>query len=149
MSLTMAEKMTACYTRSDKTENQFPIHAAAGRVGCPTTFSKVCEKEFYKRNEAIINEADDHGCTPFHYAALYGNKILMHKIFEAGGDPEIKDENGMLPYDFVLTRLEQFPDSTLMLTLLKLVQDSKDRKLAVQIKLERIERQKIEAAKSF
>lgn len=47
----------------------------------------------------IVNEQDQFGCTPLHYAAENGNTTLCELLLNCGADTSITDDNNFSPYD--------------------------------------------------
>lgn len=41
-----------------------------------------------------VNQQDQNGSTPLHYAAMYGNFRLAEAAIKAGGDPNVRNESG-------------------------------------------------------
>ena len=49
-----------------------------------------------------INAANRDGLTVLHFAAIHDSRYLSH-LLENGANPELKDSNGMLPWDLAIT----------------------------------------------
>jgi ankyrin repeat protein len=52
--------------------------------------------------DANVNEKDDNGSTPLHFAAVNGPKVIVELLIAEGADVNAKDERGKTPLDLAI-----------------------------------------------
>ena len=51
-------------------------------------------------NSADVNEVDEFGRTPLHYAVVYSKIFIVHDLLKHGANVHAKDIHGKIPLDF-------------------------------------------------
>ena len=51
---------------------------------------------------AVTNRANQMGCTPLHYATLYGQKEMVQFLLNRGARPNEADQDGRTPLHYAL-----------------------------------------------
>ncbi|MBX9831331.1 ankyrin repeat domain-containing protein [Candidatus Babeliales bacterium] len=73
----------------------YPLHWAVR--GNNIDLVKKIIKKAHKNEDININAGDEHGLTPLHYAAIYGNADMFKLLLHAGANPNCCNEDGFTP----------------------------------------------------
>jgi transient receptor potential cation channel subfamily A protein 1 len=49
---------------------------------------------------ALLDERDDFGCTPLHYASKEGHLLALEDLIRYGATPSLKNNNKQSPFHF-------------------------------------------------
>ena len=80
--------------------SQRPLHTALeGRSTNKVPFKKVLR--FFVEAGANVNERDDGGATPLHWAAMIATDDMIAVLLESGADPYARDKQGRTPLHWV------------------------------------------------
>ena len=65
-------------------------------------------RQLLEKNPAFINQFDDTGATPLHYAALHGHRSIVRMLIEKGADINLADkEFGATPTGWAIEYLRE------------------------------------------
>lgn len=72
---------------------------------------------------ADVNQANNYGITPLHYACLLRDHILINKLLEKGASWDAEDKVGVTPLELYLHEFDKFPGYHAALREIELIEE--------------------------